>query len=139
MFLVCSDSFGGLSRGRVSDKPATAAARTAEAPAHDSFRPLSGPELVFGVTGAIGTDVSLVCSVLEEALREVRYLDAKTIRLSSLLRSFSVYRGIPISPADERTEALMDAGDALRSAFQRGDAMALLAVPAHSRGTQENH
>ncbi len=96
----------------------------------DSFQPLPGPELFFAVTGAVGTDISLVCSVLEETLREVRYLDAKTIRLSNLLRSFAAYQNIPESPADVRTEKLMNAGDALRGAFQRGDAMALLAVAA---------
>lgn len=111
-----------------SDKPADSAspAKSLE----ESFRPLTGPELFFAVTGAVGTDVALVCRVLEETLREVRYLDAKTIRLSNLLRSFAAYQNIPESAADVRTEKLMNAGDALRDAFQRGDAMALLAVAA---------
>src|SRR5207248_6497902 len=49
---------------------------------------------------------------------------------SDLLRTFKVNKDIPFTPADERTEKLMDAGDALRTALRRGDAMALLAVPA---------
>jgi cytidine deaminase len=96
----------------------------------DEFGPLEGPELVFAVTGAVGTNLSLLCKVISEALSEVRYSDAKTIRLSSLLRSFDRYQQIPESPLDERTIGLMDAGDELRSTFGRGDAMALLGVSA---------
>ena len=61
------------------------------------FEPLSS-ELVFGVTGAIGTDLTLVCSVLKEILREVRYHDAEIIRLSDLLRSIEGNEHIPPWP-----------------------------------------
>jgi deoxycytidylate deaminase len=98
-------------------------------PAPAPFEPLAGPELVFGVTGAIGTDLSLVCGVLKEILREVRYENAEVIRLSDLLRSIEGNEGIPQTPVDVRTEKLMDAGDALRRALNRGDAVALLGIP----------
>ena len=93
------------------------------------FEPLPGPELVFGVTGAIGTDLSLVCSVMKEILREVRYEDAEVIRLSDLLRSIEGNQGITQTPVDVRTEALMDAGDTLRRELSRGDAVVLLGIP----------
>jgi cytidine deaminase len=93
------------------------------------FEPLAGPELVFGVTGAVGIDLSLVCRVLKEILREVQYEDAEVIRLSDLLRSIEGNQGIPQTPLDTRTEKLMDAGDALRRVLNRGDAVALLGIP----------
>jgi deoxycytidylate deaminase len=103
--------------------------KAVEEPAPAPFEPLPGPELVFGVTGAIGTDLSLVCSVLREILREVGYEDAEIIRLSDLLRSIEGNEGIPRSPVDVRTEQLMDAGDTLRRSLARGDAVALLGIP----------
>jgi deoxycytidylate deaminase len=93
------------------------------------FEPLPGPELVFGVTGAIGTDLTLVCDVLKEILQEVRYEDAEIIRLSDLLRSIEGNESIPHSPTDIRTERLMDAGDEFRRLLARGDAVALLGIP----------
>src|SRR5580704_4730186 len=86
--------------------PANVVNRATPAP----FEPLAGPELVFGVTGAIGTDLSLVCNVLKEILREVRYDEAEIIRLSDLLRTIEGNEGIPRTPMDDRTEQLMDAG-----------------------------
>lgn len=69
--------------------------------------------------------------MLQEQLHEVGYSTApKAIRLSERLRSFERFKNIPRTPADERTIALMDAGDALRGALKRGDAMSLLAIPA---------
>jgi deoxycytidylate deaminase len=93
------------------------------------FEPLPSPELIFGVTGAIGTDLSLVCNILKEVLREVRYEDAQIIRLSDLLRSIKGNEDIPKTPADLRAKGLMDAGDALRRELSRGDAVALLGIP----------
>ena len=94
-----------------------------------SFEPLPGPELIFGVTGAVGTDLTLVCDVLREVLREVRYENAEIIRLSDLLRSIEGNEEIPRTPLDTRTERLMDAGDSLRRDLARGDAVALLGIP----------
>jgi len=111
-------------------KPGPSAYSSREALADSDFRPLSGPELVFAVAGAVGTDLALVCSVLAEHLSAVGYTDAKTIRLSELLRLFPVNKDIPRSPADDRTRSLMDAGDQLREKLDRGDAMALLGVAA---------
>jgi deoxycytidylate deaminase len=111
------------------DPEATGPTGAVNEPGPAPFEPLTGPELVFGVTGAIGTDLTLVCSVLKEILREVRYDDAEIIRLSDLLRSIEGNEGIPRSPVDIRTEQLMDAGDTLRRLLARGDAVALLGIP----------
>lgn len=95
-----------------------------------TFEPRTGPELVFGVAGAVGTNLSLVCEILAETLHEVRYDNAKTIRLSDLLRTFERNKDIPFEPLDKRTVGLMDAGDELRKDLGRGDAVALLGIPA---------
>ena len=62
------------------------------------FEPLPAPELVFAVTGAIGTDLSLVCDVLKEILREVRYDEAEIIRLSDLLRTIEGMKEFRATP-----------------------------------------
>jgi hypothetical protein len=111
------------------DPEATGPTGAVNEPGPAPFEPLTGPELVFGVTGAIGTDLTLVCSVLKEILREVRYDDAEIIRLSDLLRAIEGNEGIPRSPVDIRTEQLMDAVDTLRRLLACGDAVALLGIP----------
>ena len=69
------------------------------------FEPLPGPELFFGVTGAVGTDLTLVCSVLKEVLREVQYDNAEVIRLSDLLRSIEGNEEIPRTPLHKNRTA----------------------------------
>jgi cytidine deaminase len=119
--------------GNEKDTPAAAGiadpSGSIASPPLTSFEPLPSPELIFGVTGAVGTDLTLVCDVLKEVLREVRYGDAEVIRLSDLLRSIEGNEDIPRSPVDIRTERLMDAGDLLRRNLARGDAVALLGIP----------
>src|ERR1700730_4523529 len=112
------------------DRHTTETAKVTEAAsANAPFEPLPSPELIFGVTGAIGVDLTLVCNVLKEILREVRYDDAEIIRLSDLLRSVQGNEGIPVTPVDVRTKQLMDAGDSFRRILARGDAVALLGLP----------
>ncbi|HVH73445.1 MAG TPA: anti-phage dCTP deaminase [Stellaceae bacterium] len=112
-----------------NDPEAEGSAEIVGEPNPAPFEPLPGPELVFGVTGAVGTDLTLVCSVLKEILQEVEYRDAEIIRLSDLLRSIEGNQHIPLSPADVRTEQLMNAGDSFRRLLARGDAVALLGIP----------
>lgn len=85
------------------------------------------PELFFGTVGAIGTDLGLVSELLAECLDEVRY-KLQTIKLSSLLEKLEILGAIPQRPLEARYNALMDAGDKLRSDMGRGDALAVLAV-----------
>ena len=46
---------------------------------------IEGPELVIGLVGAIGTDLGLVCDVLQEELENVKYTSS-VVRLRDRLR-----------------------------------------------------
>src|SRR5258706_3421174 len=75
-----------------------------------------GPELFFGLIGAVGTDLRNLQSVLARELTSVRYLP-HDIRLSSLLKEcakYSVLEGVDTAPEHERIRAYMDAGDDFR-------------------------
>lgn len=87
-----------------------------------------GPEIVLGLVGAVGTDLALVFDVLEAALDEVAYR-AENVRLSALLGELDWDRELPDAPLDEHIAKHMDAGDELRETWDRGDALALVAVP----------
>ncbi len=85
-------------------------------------------ELVFGLVGALGTDMDRVSREVHLALETLSY-QTQEIRLSSLLRE--VDRDDPLdkdAKLDAYLVAHMDAGDQLRSDWQRSDALALLAI-----------
>lgn len=89
-------------------------------------------ELVFATVGAVGTDMNLVCAAVSEALESVGY-ESKIIKLSQLMHDISVEPWSKLAThgyEDERCKAHMTAGDNLREAMSRGDALALLAVEA---------
>jgi cytidine deaminase len=89
--------------------------------------PVEGPELVIGVVGAVGTDLGLVCDVLQEELAKVKY-ESTIIRLSELLHEIKKYKNIPNSPAYARYDKHMTAGTDFRTTMGHGGALALLAV-----------
>jgi deoxycytidylate deaminase len=94
--------------------------------------PTDGPELFFGLAGAVGTDLEMVSEVLSRLLEERAY-DAKTIQLSRLLdlvdwASIVDAPAIDDSSLDRHISTRMDAGDVLREKLRRGDALALLAI-----------
>jgi deoxycytidylate deaminase len=89
-----------------------------------------GPELFFGLVGAIGTDLSLVADQLAQELRRVNYLP-ELLRLSKLISQCAKYWDLEKKsdgPEDERINAFMDSGDDLRRTAERGDAVVLLAM-----------
>ena len=59
--------------------------------------PPRGPELVFGLVGAIGTNLDLVARLLSDALDGVSY-EAQVVRLSSLLTRLPQYENLRQSP-----------------------------------------
>jgi deoxycytidylate deaminase len=102
--------------------------------AEDSFPdpliPIKGPELVFGLVGAIGTDLSQVAEVLSEALRRVNYTP-EVVPVSSLLHQIPRFRRLEkakFASHFERTREYMEAGSDLREVAGRGDVLALLSV-----------
>ncbi len=87
----------------------------------------NNPELVFGLVGAVGTDLEFVQDCLRDALGCVQYR-TQPIHLSELLRAFPFGQELPAKPEDERLGVYMTAGNRLREATKRGDALALLAI-----------
>src|SRR2546426_861900 len=92
-----------------------------------------GPELFFGLVGAVGTDLTPVATAIKESLRSVEYETGDPIRLSDLLRDINRWADLPGPGAgleDERIELLMEAGSKFREALQRGDSLAVWALGA---------
>jgi deoxycytidylate deaminase len=85
-------------------------------------------ELVFGLVGALGTDIDKVSRELHLALEETGYQTLE-VRLSDLLRE--VEWDAPLdenAKLDSYIATHMDAGNRLRSEWKRSDALALLAA-----------
>jgi hypothetical protein len=79
----------------------------------DAPEEATGPELVIGLAGAVGTDLGMVTESLSAALDEVAYR-AEIVRLSALLEELDWDRELPEKPLDEHISKHMDAGDELR-------------------------
>jgi Deoxycytidylate deaminase len=92
---------------------------------------LVGPELIFGLVGATGSNLASVADALTEALSAVGYsCEPETIRVANLLHAFPPWQDLPTSPEDARLNAHMDAGNEFRKLTGRSDAMAVLAIGA---------
>jgi len=89
------------------------------------------PELVFGLVGPLGTDLTLVASRLSEALAQVRYR-SEVFRLSRLMHEIpkEPWSLLKDGPRDEEIEEHIRAGNLLRRALDRKDAVAMLGVGA---------
>jgi cytidine deaminase len=88
------------------------------------------PEIFIGLVGAVGTDLGLVCEVLEEELNTLSY-NSSFIRMSELMNYLERYqKSLEIQYPSEfhRIDAYMKAGDDIRQRTQRGEALALLAI-----------
>lgn len=100
--------------------------------------PIEGPELFIALVGAVGTDLKLVSDVIRDELAKAKYTSS-VIRLSELLHEIDKYRDLPRNPAYERYDSHMTAGSELRKNFNRGDAMALLAVSSIREARQDTN
>lgn len=91
----------------------------------------STPELIFGLVGPLGTDLTAVGQVLQDTLAQVGY-ESEMHRLSKLMRDLSgePWSQLKDGPRDEAIGAHMLAGNRLRSTLQRNDAMAILGLIA---------
>jgi deoxycytidylate deaminase len=87
------------------------------------------PELVFGLVGPLGTDLSSAAQVLKDALAQVRY-ESEIHRLSHLMRDLSgdPWDQLRDGPRDTTVDAHMTAGNRLRQTLGRNDAMAMLGL-----------
>lgn len=98
----------------------------------DQLSALSGPELVFGLVGAVGSDLKAVTRTLTSELARVRYR-VEEIHVSSLLHQLDRYAHLSSSSFSseyERIREHMKAGTELRSITTAGEMMALLAISA---------
>lgn len=93
------------------------------------------PELVFGLVGPVGVNLSPVISALTKELKELSYR-VESIRLSELIEKVF---GSDHSkePEDKRIAKLMDEGTRLRRDSGRGDAVALLGIAEIKRLREE--
>lgn len=101
----------------------------------------NGPELFFGLVGAVGTNLTPVIDTLKKQLAEVDY-EPVLIRLSELLLKLkrnSHLKFLHDGPEDERIDKFMDAGNEARRHLERGDAMALLAMRDIRRYRENAH
>ena len=84
-------------------------------------------QIVIAIAGAVGTELEQVSLELQRALRPYE-IETAEISLSAALRDIPGNEGLPEGPYDERVWEYMNAGNALREAWGRGDALALLAI-----------
>lgn len=93
---------------------------------------LSGPELVFGLVGAVGSDLRAVTRILTSELERVRY-KVEEIHVSSLLHQLDHYAHLgseAFHSEFERIREHMRAGTDLRNRTEAGEVMASLAISA---------
>jgi cytidine deaminase len=95
-------------------------------------------ELVIGLVGAVGAELDLVATDIEIALNDYGY-DAQEIRLSGLLADLDWDEELPTEPLDEHIWTHMEAGNRLRLCWERGDALALLALTEISAIREEKN
>lgn len=86
-----------------------------------------GPELFFGLIGAIGTELEVVAKTLEDSLKKVGY-KSKKIVLSDLIKTKVLHDEEPYKNQYERIKTLQDAGDQFREKIGDGGAIASLAI-----------
>lgn len=93
---------------------------------------LPGPELVFGLVGAVGSDLQAVTRTLTSELERVRY-KVEEIHVSSLLHQLDRYAHLGNGGFESefmRIREHMKAGTDLRNRTKAGEVMALLAISA---------
>ncbi|HEY5758896.1 MAG TPA: anti-phage dCTP deaminase [Steroidobacter sp.] len=98
----------------------------------DHLPALSGPELVFGLVGAVGSDLQAVTRTLTAELERVRYR-VEEIHVSSLLHQLDRYSYLGNGRFEcefDRIREHMKAGTDLRNRTEAGEVMALLAISA---------
>jgi len=104
----------------------------------DSVPAGAGPELVFGLVGPVGVDISGVQEALTSCLRDMNYT-SEVISVTQWLEKRLKASGRPVPTAlDERIHLMQEEGNALRKKLSRGDAMAAVAVTLIRESRQEH-
>lgn len=98
-------------------------------------------ELVVGIVGPVGANLSIVQEVIETEFRRVGYT-AEKVRISSLLHQLADYAHLATIPHDsefDRIRKHMEAGTGLRTKTEQGDVMAMLAISQIRQVRNEKH
>jgi len=96
------------------------------------------PELVFGLVGALGTDLEKVEDALAQALLAVGY-GHRTVRVSAQIATAYTEIGLaPLPEGETPLDTLMDQGDALRRYRNDGATTAAIAIAAISDQRHED-
>ena len=86
--------------------------------------PIKGPELVIGLVGPLGANLTLVSEILQNELSVVDY-QSEIIQVSSLLHEIKQYHPLKNSLTEEkRINKHMDYGNKFRHQLRCGDALA---------------
>lgn len=89
-----------------------------------------GPEIFFGLVGAVGTDLDIAITALEDALRSANY-ESRVVKVIDQLKAFKRYSNRLDKPSIyDRYVGRMDAGDDFRKVSGLGQALALLSILA---------
>ncbi|HXT66502.1 MAG TPA: anti-phage dCTP deaminase [Nitrospiraceae bacterium] len=95
----------------------------------------SGPEVFFGLVGAVGTDLDLAINALQDSLRNVNYKNI-VVKVIDQLLAFKKYSSRLDKPSIyDRYVGRMNAGDDFRKASGLGQSLALLCMI----GIREQH
>lgn len=88
-------------------------------------------EIVIGIVGAVGTNLTAISIAIEKELKVLEYRP-KTITLSEALKSLEHFNHLNEIDGDEfdRISQSMDAGDEFREKTESGAAMSLLGIAA---------
>lgn len=112
-------------------KTSRAAPRSSLGDSFPYFTEVTRPEIVFGLVGAVGTDMDGMVSALASALSSFDYR-SEEIHVSHLMHNIEARPwsnlAAPNLWAEERYHRYMDAGTALREKLNRGDALVMLSV-----------
>lgn len=101
--------------------------------------PRSGPELFFGLVGAVGTDLDLLVNALEDSLRNVNY-ETRVIKVIDQLFALKRYSDrLPKPSLFDQYQTKMDAGDEFRKISGLGQALALVSMIAIREQHRKTH
>ena len=93
------------------------------------------PELVFGLVGALGADLTHLGSILSDALTDMGY-QPDLIRVSQLLHEIPEWSTLPDQPLEQQIDKHQKAGNELRRRTGLWGAMAALAM-THIQGIRK--
>jgi cytidine deaminase len=91
--------------------------------------PPRGPELVFGLVGALGAQLTIAAKSLRDALATVGY-SATELNLLDLVSGQPEWAVKPTAGADNEMHERMNCGNRCREKLERADALALFGVAA---------